>query len=156
MAKENLEARLGFRLPSAVADDWRSQAKASGLSLSDWLRGLVDSRQTTGLPTPASQPRCDEKNSYDPELMRQLLKIGNNLNQVARALNTSKKMGTPFDMIQALVLLNSIEQQISPVLSVLPPAPSLSRSAETVARTKARFAAKRAAKIKAMQAKNAD
>jgi hypothetical protein len=139
MAKtETLEARIGFRLPMEVANDWRKKAKASGGSLSDWLRGLVDANQKTGLPTPGLKRKRDTSNDCDPELMRQLAQIGNNLNQVARALNECRKVGDAVQVVEVLSVLRSIEEAIAELYPQLPRPPSETRSPETVARSRER------------------
>jgi len=107
--KDPLTARLAFRLPSDVADDWRAKAAASGMSLSDFLRSAVDSHQLTGCPTPRKARKPSAKTA-DPALVMQLAKAGNNLNQLARILNTHF---SSVDRIELLIALNSIRQQLA-------------------------------------------
>ena len=38
---KDMNARLAFRLPMDVAESWRTAARASELSLSDWVRAQV-------------------------------------------------------------------------------------------------------------------
>ena len=142
-----------LRLSPETLLNWRTQAEAANLSLSDWLREKVDASEMTGLPPPSSGYGQSNVLAIDPLLVQQLAQIGNNLNQLARALNTSKKIGHPIDVAQALTVLVAIEQQISPVLGALPPSPSLTRSSDAVARAKSRYAKKRAAQLKKRQQK---
>jgi hypothetical protein len=118
--KENLDARLGFRLPPEVAQDWKTRAKASGQSLSDWLRSQIDAKAVTGLPTPSGKKSRDHHNGCDPVLIQQLARIGNNLNQVARALNECRKAGDEVQTIEVLSVLRGIEESTAELYPQLP------------------------------------
>ena len=122
MAKEGLDARIGFRLPPEVADSWRSGAKDSGLSLSDWLRCKIEGGVVTGLPTPA--PTVKKKkihdNGCDPKLMQQLAKIGNNVNQIARALNECRRANNVVHVVQVLSVLKSLSEKLGELFPQLP------------------------------------
>jgi len=107
--KPALTARLAFRLPGDVADDWRAKAAASGMSLSDFLRVAVDEHQTTGNPTPR-KARKPSARTADPALIAQLAKAGNNLNQLARILNTHF---SSVDRVELLIALNAIRAQLA-------------------------------------------
>jgi len=108
--KPALDARLAFRLPATVADDWRTRAAAAGLSLSDWLRVQVDESQRTGMPTPRKRPPRSSFISVDPELLRHLAAIGNNLNQVARRVNTARL--DPLAQLELQVELHGIRAEL--------------------------------------------
>ena len=69
--KPAADARLAFRLPSAVAESWRRQAEAAGLSLS-WM--------------------------------------GNNINQIARWVNTNK---SGIEAVELLTQLNALSTSFS-------------------------------------------
>ena len=113
-----MSARIGFRLPSAVARDWRELSVKSGLSLSDWIRSQIDSDFVTGLPTPVKRRRFS--NHCDPELIQHLARIGNNLNQIAHALNACKKSGSTVQLIEVLAVLRSQEEALISLLPNLP------------------------------------
>jgi mobilization protein NikA len=53
------------------------------------------------------------------ETVRQIARIGNNLNQIARAMNTEAKMGQPIDLVTVAALLKSIDQGLADVLQSL-------------------------------------
>ena len=149
--KETLDARAAFRLPADVLADWRQKAEAGGYrNLSDFLRAAVDGRQVTGIATPDRRKRKPPKlaaaNGCDPQLIAQLAQIGNNLNQIARALNECRKAGSVVELAEVLAVLASIEQQAAELFPKLPPPPSETRSPETVERMRAKAARARGAK----------
>ncbi|TVO31481.1 MobC family plasmid mobilization relaxosome protein [Vibrio algivorus] len=59
----------------------------------------------------AKIPKARKIPPIDPHLLRQIAGIGNNLNQIARVINTQTKAGT-FDKIQLLSQLSVIEDLI--------------------------------------------
>ncbi|RPE28280.1 mobilization protein MobC [Acinetobacter sp. BIGb0102] len=63
----------------------------------------------------------------------QLAKIGNNLNQITRAIHISNKIGKPIDLLRTYLLVEDYLKKIYQ-LYPLPCAPSLHRSDETVQR----------------------
>lgn len=149
--KETLDARAAFRLPSEVLTEWKQKAEEGGYrNLSDFLRAAVDGRQTTGIATPdrrkRKQPKLAAANGCDPQLIAHLARLGNNLNQVARALNECRKSGSVVELAEVLAVLTSIEQQASQLFPKLPPPPSETRSPETVERMRAKAAKARGAK----------
>ncbi len=111
--KPAADARLAFRLPSSVADDWRRQADRAGVSLSDFLRSAVDQRQTTGIASPGKRPARRTWTPADPELVRQVAWIGNNINQIARWVNTNK---SGIDAVELLAHLNALSRSFSSLL----------------------------------------
>jgi Bacterial mobilisation protein (MobC) len=104
---------VSVRIDKPTAAEWRERATASGLSVSDWIRGAVDANQQTNLPTP-------QRRSV---LMRQLAGMSNNLNQIARALNECRLAGSSVQLVEVLALLRSIEAQAGRLLPQLPPPP---------------------------------
>ena len=98
---------ISLRIDKPTAAEWRERAAASGLSVSDWIRGSVDAGQQTNLPTPQRRPVRvrDTSNDADPALMRQLAALGSNLNQIARSLNECRLVGAPVQLVEVLALL---------------------------------------------------
>ena len=101
---------LSFRLPSAVAESWRQQADRAGVSLSDFLRSAIDARQQTGIAGPGKRPARRTWTPADPELVRQLAWIGNNINQIAKWVNTNK---SGIDAVELLAHLNALRRNFS-------------------------------------------
>ncbi len=108
--KPPADARLAFRLPSAVADVWRQQADRAGLSLSDWLRSQIDERQATGIAPPSKRPRKRNYTPADPELVRQVAWIGNNINQIAKWVNSNK---SGIESVELLTHLSALSKAVS-------------------------------------------
>ena len=125
MSKAQKATTVSVRIDKPTAAEWRERAAASGLSLSDWIRGAVDANQQTNLPTPQRRPVRvrDTSNDADPALMRQLAGMSNNLNQIARALNECRLAGSSVQLVEVLALLRSIEAEAAHLLPQLPPPP---------------------------------
>jgi hypothetical protein len=80
--------------------------KPENLSLADWLRTLAMGEEIQVKRQRRPVPKAD------PELIRHWAKIGGNLNQIARALNTANKIGEPVNLAQILATLKAIEQNL--------------------------------------------
>jgi len=106
--KPALDARLAFRLPDDVATDWRKRAAAAGVSVSDWVRAQVDADQVTGVAPPGRRPTRRSFVPADPELLRQVAAIGNNVNQLARRSNSMFGI----DRVELLVELAGIRDEL--------------------------------------------
>lgn len=87
------------RATEAERQQWREKAEAAGLSLSDLVRqSLSKVRTWTAQDREAADART-----------RELAKLGNNLNQIARWANTYK---TAADTVQVIAYLRAIEQEL--------------------------------------------
>lgn len=76
---------------------YKSKAEAADLPLSTYIKTLLENS------TPRKKRRRYEP--VDPQLLRQVAAIGNNINQIARRLNA----GDRFDVLPVLM---SIEQEL--------------------------------------------
>jgi hypothetical protein len=106
---------LALRLPQSLVEELRATSEAQNVSLSDLLRARLSDREVKplGIPTPRRRPPKKRGTvSGDPELIRSLSKIGNNLNQLARSANIAGKTGQPFEALEILSELHLIRQQI--------------------------------------------
>jgi hypothetical protein len=72
-------------------------------SLATWMRETCLSEKQT------KQSRIVE---VDPQLLRQLAGIGNNLNQIARIINQQSKTDTPLDRVAVITALSGIEREL--------------------------------------------
>ncbi len=97
MQREQRTAIIKIRLTGAEQEAWQAKAEAAGLSVSALIRRAV-ARVKTWTAANAEVER--QRN-------RELAKIGNNLNQIARWANTHK---TAADAIEVVSHLRSIEQ----------------------------------------------
>lgn len=113
-------ARITVRLLEEMAGQWRAEAAAVGMTTSDWVRVQVSAamssqpagwvgrrppRRREGLGRAVPPP-------VDPALVVQLVRIGSNLNQIARVLNASRG---PLDL-SGLVIMQAIARDIDQVL----------------------------------------
>lgn len=76
---------------------------ANGLKVAVWLRELALENK---LKSKKAAPKSD------PELIRELARIGNNINQIARLANENKKSGSDFNALVVLQQLQEIEGQL--------------------------------------------
>lgn len=73
-----------------------------------------ESVKETGRPKPRRREpkKLGSVSSVDPQLIRHLAQIGNNLNQLSHQVNAGALSGTGVQSIQLLVQLKSIEAQL--------------------------------------------
>lgn len=104
-----------------VSDDehvqWRQLAEAHGVSVADLIRRSVGGfRLTRRMPPVRRKP----PKRVDPELIRELSRIGNNLNQVGRWANMYKGEA---DAEQVLAGLTIIERELAEIRAEHAPKP---------------------------------
>ncbi|WP_192497223.1 plasmid mobilization relaxosome protein MobC [Halospina sp. K52047b] len=89
-----------------VSDDehaqWRQLAEAHGVSVADLIRRSVGGFQLTRRTPPV---RRKPSKRVDPDLIRELGRIGNNLNQIGRWANTYKSDAEADQVLAALIAL---------------------------------------------------
>jgi len=104
--KEKREYRtklFTMKIPQSKLEHYKNAAKLYDLPLSQLIQRLLD-----GEPLP-KQRKKRQIPKADPELIRQISAIGNNLNQISRRVN----QGDKFDVVPHLV---SIEKQLEQLL----------------------------------------
>lgn len=79
-------ARIEIRASESDRQHWSEKAKAAGLTLSGLIRQAL-----SNAPMPRRRRRRRKRAEVDPALLRELARIGNNLNQLARWANRDKK-----------------------------------------------------------------
>ncbi|BCX90007.1 hypothetical protein MIN45_PP21 (plasmid) [Methylomarinovum tepidoasis] len=93
-------------------------AESAGLSVSDFVRMRVlapelgdveqiEARLTKRRRPQQAPPRRRRHPKADPELIRQLAKIGNNFNQIARWANTYKRSAEAVEIIAGLLAIEA-------------------------------------------------
>ena len=121
MTKPELKTTTAsLRLDPATLAKWRLGASDEGLTLSDWLRAKVDADQQTHISPARSRRERDPRHLADPVLAA----LGSNLNQIARAVNECRLVGSPVHLVELLALLRSIEESAGRLLPQLPPPPN--------------------------------
>lgn len=88
--------------------EWQRLAEKFGASVSDLIRFSVGGAELTNREVPKEIP----VKRVDPELIRELGRIGNNLNQVGRWANTYK---ADADAAQILGALIALERELSAI-----------------------------------------
>lgn len=98
-----------------VTQDEKDQilANAEG-NVSDWFRSF-------GLnpKSPHTKPRYREA-KQDPKLVRQVALIGNNINQLARQVNTIKKEGGTLNLVAVQARLAEANELLSELIKQQP------------------------------------
>ncbi|MGN4971479.1 plasmid mobilization relaxosome protein MobC [Aeromonas caviae] len=84
----------------------------------------MDADQQTHISPARSRRERDPRHLADPVLMRQLAALGSNLNQIARAVNECRLVGSSVHLVELLTLLRSIEESAGRLLPQLPPPPN--------------------------------
>ncbi|WP_178139350.1 MobC family plasmid mobilization relaxosome protein [Desulfovibrio litoralis] len=94
--------RFEMRCSPDELEAWRHAASTHGLSLSQYVRLRLNRD-----PLPAVKAKTD------PSLIRQLAAIGNNLNQIARWVNTNKYKGASTPVEEGIY---AVRQQLALLL----------------------------------------
>lgn len=87
---------------------WLRKARAQERSLSDYARHLL-----SGEP----MQRRARPPEVDPVLLAAVGRAGNNLNQIARALNVDRKVGRAIDLIAVRTLLMRLDRQLAEIVA---------------------------------------
>ncbi|MBO0145420.1 MobC family plasmid mobilization relaxosome protein [Agrobacterium sp. Ap1] len=107
--KGDLNAVVVFRCTASEKQALTARAARTGLPFATLMRealGLTEVRRRRPVP------------KVDPELVRAVARIGGNLNQIARWLNTAQSQGhvSPIDAIEVAAQLVAIERALSETL----------------------------------------
>lgn len=95
-----------------TADEHQQLVKNKvGDELATWLRDLGLNQETQPPP-----PKPKKVKTADPELLRQLARIGANLNQIAKATNTEQAKGDIINLLRLTAELATIREQLSEIL----------------------------------------
>jgi len=90
-----------MKVAESEKEEWQLLAKSHQVSLSELIREKLKNVKSV---------KKRKVKTVDPELLRAINSIGNNLNQISRRVNENQK----FDVV---VELSSIEQQLERVLN---------------------------------------
>lgn len=82
--------------------------------MSDVLRAHLTAEEVKplGKAVPRKRAGLAKVSRADPRLLRQLVGMANNLNQIARSANIASKTAQPLDTIDFLITLKSIEKSL--------------------------------------------
>jgi hypothetical protein len=95
-----MSERIELRVSAQEKAHWQAVATSRGVSLSELIRAALSGQR---LRTRRAAPRVD------PDLVRELARIGNNLNQLARAANRR----SPVETVSLLVKLIEIDRELA-------------------------------------------
>ena len=110
---EKRNINLTIRVTPTEKLAWQEKAVLSGLTLSNLIRQAM-SKTRTGTAS---------NSSLVQEQTRQIARIGNNLNQIAKWANTYKQTAEAIEVIQALRLIQETLHELS--VKSDPPSPNL-------------------------------
>ena len=96
------------KVSESERSEWQRLAQVQGASVADLVRAAVGGVALSNRQAPERRP----VKRVDPELIRELGRIGNNLNQVARWANYYK---ADADAEQVLAVLLAIERDLSEI-----------------------------------------
>lgn len=104
--REKRDKWVNIKVTEKERNEWQAFAQLKDKNLSDVLRQLIADEmgveiRLENLPVKKKQVRASRK--INPELLRELAKIGNNLNQIARWANTYKSDADALEVLQALL-----------------------------------------------------
>ncbi len=103
-----LDRMVTLRVDAVTRDEWQGQARAAGLSLGDWLRVQVSSGTGRSIT-----PRRKPPPLADPKLLAAISRIGNNLNQIARAANRQQWPGE-VELLHRLINIHRALRNLAP------------------------------------------
>lgn len=106
--REKRDKWVNVKVTEKERGEWQAFAQSKDKNLSDVLRQLIADEmgvkiRLENLAVKKKQARASRK--VNPELLRELAKIGNNLNQIARWANTYKSEADALEVIQALLTI---------------------------------------------------
>jgi hypothetical protein len=104
---------IHVKLSEEERSEWQKLAQSEGVTLADLIRQRLGAAEVGRGP----KPRKRLTQNADPELIRQLARIGNNLNQIAGWVNTHKKNIEAVSVISHLI---AIERSLSTIIPKKP------------------------------------
>ena len=111
--KVNKTNHIGIRATDAEKLDWELKAHAQGLKVSQLARTLLNNYSNKhGDKSRSASNKVGDKQSRR-ELVRQVARIGNNLNQIARWANTYKSAAEATQVIASLARIESALLELS-------------------------------------------
>lgn len=102
------ELVLRVRCSDVEHADWSHKARTQERSLSDYARHVLSAEPIQRRARPPE---------VDPVLLASVARAGNNLNQIAHAINTDRKAGRPIDLIGVRVLLMTLDRQLAEIVA---------------------------------------
>ena len=111
--KVNKTNHIGIRATDAEKLDWELKAHTEGLKVSQLARDLLNNYSNSGGSNLRSASLKTRQMRSRQELIRQVARIGNNLNQIARWANTYKDAAEATQVITGLARIESSLLELS-------------------------------------------
>ncbi len=102
------ELVLRVRCSESERAMWLHKARAQERSLSEYARCVLSSEPMQRRARPPE---------VDPVLLAAVGRAGGNLNQIARAINTDRKVGRTIDLIAVRTLLMALDRQLAEIIA---------------------------------------
>ena len=111
--KVNKTNHIGIRATNSEKLDWELIAHAEGLKVSQLARLLLNNYSNSGSSDLRSVSSKARQMRSRQDLIRQVARIGNNLNQIARWANTYKSTAEATQVIASLTRIESSLLELS-------------------------------------------
>ena len=111
--KVNKTNHIGIRATDSEKLDWELKAHSEGLKVSQLARHLLNNYSNKHGSSSRSASNKVGKVRSQRDLIRQVARIGNNLNQIARWANTYKGAAEATQVIASLARIESSLLQLS-------------------------------------------
>ena len=111
--KVNKTNHIGIRATDAEKLDWELKAHSEGLKVSQLARALLNNYSNCGGSDLRSASSKARQMRSRQDLIRQVARIGNNLNQIARWANTYKGAAEATQVIASLARIESSLLELS-------------------------------------------
>lgn len=99
---------LRVRCTEEERSAWLHKARAQERTLSDFARHVLSAEPMQRRARPPE---------VDPVLLAAVGRAGSNLNQIARAINTDRKVGRTIDLIAVHTLLMALDRQLGEIVA---------------------------------------
>lgn len=135
--RENKTHLKKIRFTPSEAEELDAFLKTIDTSFSEFVREAVSLRQSIDTPK-RKKTVTSPAPSVDPELLFELGRIGNNINQISRSLHIIKNdhdQATDFSFVACLNVLQEMQVELNSVIGRLP---EINRSEQAVERARKR------------------
>lgn len=109
-----------LRLPEKYIEELKAKSAEMEITVADLIRSRIADESIKPLVQPLKRKRPKLSSKYimvDPVIVREFARIGNNMNQVARWVNTYKSRA---DSLEVLYFLTVIEFMMAEAINKLP------------------------------------
>lgn len=103
MSNPTRDKWVNIKVTEQERTNWKAFAESQGYTVADLFRLLI--ANAAAQPSKLHKKQRRKTRKADPELLRELAKIGNNLNQIAKWANTYKTEADAVQVVQALIAI---------------------------------------------------